>query len=74
MTSLLRAVTRSADDNLPTDTTDLPCTGYRADLMEWVEEVVRYTRCIDCCRPCLLRVRTVAMPASLRFGKRFVIY
>ncbi len=49
MTSLLRAGTRSADDNFPTDTADSPfaCTGYRADLTEWVEEVVRYTRCID---------------------------
>jgi hypothetical protein len=47
--SLLRAATRSADDNFPTDATESPsaCMGYRADLKEQVEEVARYTRCID---------------------------
>jgi hypothetical protein len=49
MASLLRASSRSADDNFPTDTTDSPltCKDYRADLMDQVEEVARYTRCID---------------------------
>ncbi len=49
ITSLLRAGIKSADDKFPTDTTDSPftCASYGADLTEWVEEVVRYTRCID---------------------------
>lgn len=49
MASLLRATTRSADDNFPTDTTESPftCMDYRTDQLDQVEAVARYTLRLD---------------------------
>jgi len=50
MATLLCTGVSSAEDNFSTDsTTGSPfvCTGYRADLVEWVEEFARFSRCVD---------------------------